>query len=108
MVFVLKWYYLNLLSLVLGLVGWALPFAGVRRRAKRPMSRYVTGSLVCCLVVLHVQLAATWIYVDFGELVMLLELAQLRAEASGILVAVALLLNYVCSGVRRRREEGDN
>ena len=96
---------LNLVSLVLGLAAWVLPFFGASRRRVKPMSRYVNISLVCCLFALYFQLLATAYLVGHDYMVAVTDLAEFRAEMAWILLAVTLGLNYMCSGVRRRRDE---
>jgi len=98
----------NVASFGFGLVAWGLPFVGARRRAKRPMHHYVVASLVCVVFALYFQLLATAYRVVWGDFAGIEDLAEFKTDVAGFLAATTLGLNYMCSGVRRRREEGDN
>lgn len=87
--------YLNLGSIVFGLIAWALPVAALlrKRTTKKPWGLFTAGSLAACSLSLFMQILYTDYKVYIEDFSALLDTHFAITGAAIALLVVTLLLN---------------
>ena len=100
----MSWADWNLVSLVLGLIGWILPLVGLRARR---WYGFCMASLGCCALALLGQNIAQYqmamIMVELGDFSAVPDLERVLAWVSGFLVATTFLENLACYAVKLKK-----
>ena len=92
----IDWFWLNLGSLVLGLIAWTLPIVNLMRYKNHNRKNWSTLSIMslsACAISLYLQIVYAFNLVKIGSLSNLIESAWV--DASSVLLIVTLLLNII-------------
>ena len=94
-----KYGWLNLFSLILGLLAWVLPLVYlIKSKAKdsRKWSLYSTSSFTACILALLMQIIYQSHLVDVGDLSALMDTSSAVVTVSVFLIIVTVALNVYC------------
>ena len=100
-----KYGWLNLFSLILGLLAWVLPLVYlIKSKAadSRQWSLYSTGSFTACISSLLTQMMYQSHLVDVGDLSALMDTSSAVVIVSSVLIGVTVALNIYCA-MRNRK-----
>lgn len=87
--------YLNVGSLVFGLVAWALPVVSLVKRKAHDWRVYSIASVSACAVALCLQIFYTDHLVKIEDWSALMDISNAAAKVSAILLAITLVLNAI-------------
>lgn len=104
-------YYINLVSLILGLVAWLLPLICLMRGINR-LGKYhhmvSTLSMTTCASALFLQMIYTQHLVRIRDWSALMDITDAVVFASAVLIGITVILNivlvYISHKVRRRND----
>jgi len=102
--------WLNIGSLIFGLIAWILPVVNLtqhRKSGSRSWSVFSVASAVSCAVSLYMQILYTDHLVQVEDWSALLDTSHAVAWLSAVLLIVTIVLNVATLAVYRRKRETD-
>ena len=107
MFIVFSYGWLNLASLVLGIVAWLIPLLGIARRKTRTFTRtsgiWPLISIGACSVSLWFQILYNHHLVEIEDWSALMDTTKALVFVSGVLVIVTIILNIISMYRNRNR-----
>ena len=99
---------LNLGSVILGLLGWAVPWLPAKGNSLSALRRrglYQWASLSCCALALWLQLCYQWHLTDIGDWSALMDTTGAVVKVSGFLLLTTAADNLLARVLWRREEK---